>query len=792
MKLTHNGARFVFACAFTEKDTAKTAGFRWDPTTKEWWTDDAARAARLRGYADEVATEALASAVKALEASRATDAAVDLPVPTGLTYLPFQRAGIVYALDHPSTLFADEMGLGKTIEALGVINADPTIESVLVVCPASLKLNWKREAERWLVRPGLILVGASQPIAETFDGLFISRAFNEQERPRRPEHRKDINPTSQAPAPLGLHASDARVGLQDPKEIEPAHPGEEIDRRLARVRDAELPTVSPGPTDPALPINDPGDVGPDGRILGNAQHRLPTSDRPQRLPAEPAIMVSNRRGPEAQPLGGLQNREALRNLPEDREKPIVCDPRRSRHLRLLILNYDVLHRWETLLASATLDILIIDEAHYIKNPKARRSKQVYSLARIPRRRLFLTGTPIVNRPAELWPIINCLDPVRWPKFFPFAKRYCNAYHNGWGWDFSGAAHLEELQDRLRASIMVRRLKADVLTELPAKRRQVIELAANGAAVTVRKEREAYERHQAEIDDLRVRAELAKADGPEEYAAAVRALSDRTRAAFTEIARLRHETALAKVPAALEHLDVATESGKVVCFAHHHDVVAAIEEHFVDRCVVVTGETPLKARQEAVDAFQTNPEVSLFIGSIGAAGVGITLTAASHVIFAELDWVPGNMTQAEDRLHRIGQRESVLVQHLVLDGSIDAHLAKTLIAKQEVIDRALDDETMIPVVPGATAATADAKPSKLDEEAAKLSAEEIAAVHEKLRFLAGCCDGAAARDDAGFNRLDTRIGKHLAQLAILTPRQAVLGARIVHKYRRQLGEGKETS
>ena len=183
-----------------------------------------------------------------------------------------------------------------------------------------------------------------------------------------------------------------------------------------------------------------------------------------------------------------------------------------------------------------------------------------------------------------------------------------------------------------------------------------------------------------------------------------------------------------------------------------------------------------------------PRPALFL----AAGVGITLTAASHVIFAELDWVPGNMTQAEDRLHRIGQRESVLVQHLVLDGSIDAHLAKTLIAKQEVIDRALDDETMIPVVPGATAATADAKPSKLDEEAAKLSAEEIAAVHEKLRFLAGCCDGAAARDDAGFNRLDTRIGKHLAQLAILTPRQAVLGARIVHKYRRQLGEGKETS
>ena len=91
----------------------------------------------------------------------------------------------------------------------------------------------------------------------------------------------------------------------------------------------------------------------------------------------------------------------------------------------------------------------------------------------------------------------------------------------------------------------------------------------------------------------------------------------------------------------------------------------------------------------MDTFQAG-KADVFIGTIGAAGVGITLTKASHVVFAELDWVPGNMSQAEDRCHRIGQDNSVLVQHLVVDGSIDARLAKVLVKKQKVLDKTLDN------------------------------------------------------------------------------------------------------
>jgi SWI/SNF-related matrix-associated actin-dependent regulator 1 of chromatin subfamily A len=125
------------------------------------------------------------------------------------------------------------------------------------------------------------------------------------------------------------------------------------------------------------------------------------------------------------------------------------------------------------------------------------------------------------------------------------------------------------------------------------------------------------------------------------------------------------------------------------FCHHKQVAAALIEEFKDICTVVTGLTGLQERHDNVEKFQTDPNCRLFIGNIIAAGTGITLTASSHVVFAELDWVPGNVSQAEDRCHRMGQTGSVLVQHIVVAGSIDAIMAKTIVYKQSVIEKALD-------------------------------------------------------------------------------------------------------
>jgi SWI/SNF-related matrix-associated actin-dependent regulator 1 of chromatin subfamily A len=589
------------------------------------------------GYAP--ARKAAGEAERTREASRATDADVDLPCPEGLAYMPFQKAGISYALGRPAVLIGDEMGLGKTIQALGVLNTTTNLKRALIICPASLRLNWKREAEKWLTH-------------------------------------------------------DLTIGVAQGKSW-----------------------------------------------------------------PETAIVV---------------------------------------------VNYDVLKNFKKQIAATTWDVLVVDECHYCKNPKAARTKHVLGYwdkklkQAVPgieaARKVFLTGTPVVNRPIELWPLVSALDPEGLGRGWKsYVTRYCAAYQDTYGWNVKGASNLPELQDRLRETFMVRRLKADVLTELPAKRRQVIELPPNGAIGAVKAEQKAWAATQEMLEDMRAAVELAKASEDEaEHRKAVEALREGEKAAFTEMSKLRHATALAKVPYVVEHLLNATD--KVVCFAHHKDVISQIVEALREageRVVVITGDTPMQARQDAVDAFQNDPGVRYFVGNIQAAGVGLTLTAASHVVFAELDWVPGNMSQAEDRCHRIGQTASVLAQHLVLEGSLDARMAKVLVEKQEVIDKALDNDTTEArnerLVPVPACATKKASRKQVAKDAHTLKPEQVEAIHEALRTVAGVCDGAREKDGMGFNGIDTRIGKSLAAAASLTPKQAALGKLIIIKYRRQIGD-----
>ena len=474
-----------------------------------------------------------------------------------------------------------------------------------------------------------------------------------------------------------------------------------------------------------------------------------------------------------------------------------------------IINYDIIHTHADALRAQEWDVMIADEIHYCKNEKARRTQftlgytksekkngnweDVVKVAPIPaKKRVFLTGTPIANRPIELWPIVNALGVF--DNFWGYAKRYCNAHKNQWGWDFTGSSNLSELQEMLRTEVMVRRLKKDVLTDLPAKIRQVIEIPANGASAFVTAEREAWDEWEDKITDLRAAVELAKAsDDPADYEQAINALREGLQVAFGEMSKMRHETAVAKIPHIVNHLEeVLQEKDKVVVMAHHHSVIDGLSEELSDaeiKHVTLTGKDSLTARQAAVDAFQEDAEVKVFIGSIQAAGVGITLTAASHVIFAELDWVPANLSQAEDRCHRIGQTDSVLVQHLVLEGSMDANMAKKIVEKQHVIDTALDKdipEFKIPTIP--TVETTETPRKKIEEAAAKLTPEQIEAIHMGLQELAEMCDGAREIDGMGFNKFDTAIGKSLAGAIKLSPKQAALGHRLVRKYRRQLPEG----
>lgn len=644
---THFTIRFDYDPTLVELVKAQLPGRRWDKESKLWTVPlNLASSQKLwevlggRGFDFTLeAAEANQRLKGNLEASHAKTSDIKVPCPAGEEYLPFQLAAIAFALDKPHVLFGDAPGCGKTLEAIGVINALPEIKRVLVICPATVKINWSRELAKWLVRP------------------------------------------------MGV-----------------------------------------------------------GIVNGNDW--------------------------------------------------VTAD--------CTIINFDILSRHEYVIREKPWDLLILDEIHYCKSSGALRTQQVLGkwakaederLARIPSRRtIMMSGTPLLNRPIELWPLVR--DAGLFRNWEQYVTRYCDGHKERVGrkehWNVQGASNLEELQTVLRSSWMIRRLKSEVMTELPPKRRQVIEVPVNGNAAVVKAETQAVAAEMDKLAELRLAVEKAKvAESQDEYDEAVERLRHGVMVALQLVSKVRHDTAMAKVPQVIEFVKDALEAEeKLVVFGWHHDVLKAIHDASPGS-VLVTGETSMKKRQEAIDSFQTDPKVRMFVGSIGAAGVGITLHAASHVIFAELDWVPGSVTQAEDRCHRHGQHNAVLVQHLVLEGSMDATMARTLISKQAVLDATMDDPIAlgaVPVLPiEGEPATANVSRAKLTAESLGLTEVEIAEIHADLRYLAGICDGARAKDHQGFNACDTKFGKWLAAADHLSPRAAAAAKRMLVKYKGQLGK-----
>lgn len=373
---------------------------------------------------------------------------------------------------------------------------------------------------------------------------------------------------------------------------------------------------------------------------------------------------------------------------------------------IVIANYEIIAKIRKLIDKRKWDLLICDEAHYLKGD-SKRAKAVlgsewHGKQNSPpieaTRRLFLTGTPILNKPIELWNMLRVCDPEGLgASHWNYVKRHCGAWDAPWGWDFSGASNLEELNARLRSHFMIRRLKSDVLKDLPPKRRQIIPIQGEAVKAIVQKERDFYEANQEDMETAILMAEKAQAEGDEEsYKAAADELKAIKSVSFQEMAALRRDTAIAKIPFVIECLEDALENeNKVVVFAHHHEVIRQIAEKFGPKAVQMHGKMNPIEKQRSVDRFQTDPKVNLFIGGITLA-VGYTLTIASLAIFCEIDWVPGVLVQAEDRLHRIGQVNPVLIQHLVFDESLDAVMIKRIIKKQEMIEKALDEPKLVTI------------------------------------------------------------------------------------------------
>ena len=337
----------------------------------------------------------------------------------------------------------------------------------------------------------------------------------------------------------------------------------------------------------------------------------------------------------------------------------VCDA------EIFIINYDILSKWADELIKLRPSVLIADEAHYAKNTKSARSKALKQLARKISRVILLTGTPVTNRPKELFPLLNMVAPGDWPSFFPFAERYCNAQHNGWGWDFNGASNLSELHEKIKPYV-VRRTKDQVLKELPSKRRVTLPVSMTRA------DRKVY---LSELSKARKAIIESDSLGAEHLAL---------------IEKAKQAAVRGKLRQAIEWIENFINGGdKLIVFATHKFVVNELMDAFGDAAVKITGDVSQDDRQDAVDRFQRDSDVQLFVGNIRAAGVGLTLTAASDVLFLEFAWTPGDMEQAEDRAHRIGQTDSVTAWYMVAEHTIDEDIVELLESKRVVVDTITD-------------------------------------------------------------------------------------------------------
>lgn len=464
---------------------------------------------------------------------------------------------------------------------------------------------------------------------------------------------------------------------------------------------------------------------------------------------------------------------------------------------IVIINYDIVSSWSEILRKREWDYLILDEAHYVKNMRAKRTLAIFGEKNkdpIPsRKKIAMTGTPIVNRPVEAWTFLSWIDPRSFGSFWSYAKRYCGAYYNGWGWDFRGATNLDELNSKLRP-IMLRRKKEEVLKDLPDKIRQVLEIPPNGANQVVEEERRVLLQMEEEIAKAKSLVELARVGaGDLDLSEAMANLRRVVQIAFKNISIARHRTALAKVPHALDHIkDVLEEKPKVVVWVHHQDVAEAIREGLSEyNPLLILGGIRAEERQRAVEAFQNDPKHRVVICSIGAAAEGITLTASDIAVFVELDWRPSKLSQAEDRIHRIGQKNSVLIQYLVFEGSIDANVANAVSQKIRVISKAVDgsqeegeEEAMTLTILGQGEQEPEYHEKPEPEQEVPGEVKEF--VLRALRYLAeNDLDRARFRNGVGFNAMDSYIGHALASLPSLTDRQALLGLKLVRRYRRQL-------
>jgi SWI/SNF-related matrix-associated actin-dependent regulator 1 of chromatin subfamily A len=347
----------------------------------------------------------------------------------------------------------------------------------------------------------------------------------------------------------------------------------------------------------------------------------------------------------------------------------------------VIVNYDILKNFhdsdpkkkdESLLLQSGFDLVILDEAHMISNVQAQRTKIINSFAKKVDKVWLLTGTPMTSRPMNYYNLLNLIESPVAQNWKAYAIRYCQGFQFTAGkrkvWNVTGASNLEELRDRTSKQIL-RRLKEDVL-DLPDK---II------TPVYLRLKSKEYEDLMGEYFDWYDK-------NPDE--------SSSLTVQFSKLMKVRKVIANEKTKQTIEFAENIIEQGKkVIIFTNFTDTLQTIYQHFGKQAVYLDGSCSNAMRQQAVDQFQNEDKIKVFVGNLKAAGVGLTLTSAEAVIMNDLSFVPAEHAQAEDRAYRYGQKSNVLVYYPLFDNTIEGAIYDILNRKKEIIRTVMGDSVI---------------------------------------------------------------------------------------------------
>lgn len=346
----------------------------------------------------------------------------------------------------------------------------------------------------------------------------------------------------------------------------------------------------------------------------------------------------------------------------------------------LIINYDNLGKWSDTFAMMQFGALICDEAHYLKTPKAKRTKEVQAIASRTPKRLMVTGTPVLNRPIELYSLLRLLDleaEVEPGGFWRFVEKYCGGYINRFSGNYEtkGSSNLQQLHN-LVSPFMLRRLKKDVLKELPDKQLSKME----------------WELPAKDLSEYR----FASTDFQAWYASIHPEMSQeeimRKPLGLMQLGALRRLSTEAKVPGIVDLLEnsFVPEGKKAIIFSDYRASLASLYGTFRDQSVIIWGGQSSAEREAAEIRFQNDPDCLFCFGQTRAAGVAVTLTAADTAIFLTVPWTPGEFGQASDRIHRIGQTRSVnIIVPIVTE--IDAALYDVVAMKDQMVNELIDGD-----------------------------------------------------------------------------------------------------